>query len=43
LGAGNGDDLEKEFLADETARDRFALFWEAIAGLGVKALSCFQE
>ena len=26
LRAGDGDDLEKEFLADEVARNKFALF-----------------
>jgi len=26
LGVGDGDDLEEEFLADEAARDGFALF-----------------
>ena len=26
LGAGDGDDLEEEFLVDEAARDGFALF-----------------
>jgi len=31
LGAGNGNDFE-EVLADETTRDVFALFWEAVAG-----------
>jgi len=43
LGAGNGDDLEEEFLADEAARDGFALFWGAVAKPEVKAFSCFQE
>ena len=32
LGAEDGDELEKGFLVDEATRDRFALFWEAIAG-----------
>jgi len=40
---GDGDDLEEEFLADEATRDEFALFWEAVAGLEVEALSCFWE
>ena len=31
LGAGNEDDLKKEFLVDETTRDVLALFWEAVA------------
>jgi len=26
LGVGDGDDLKKEFLADEAAEDEFALF-----------------
>ena len=34
-------DLEKEFLADEAAKDRFVLFWEATAKLEVEAFSCF--
>jgi len=40
---GDGDDLEKRFLVDKTAEDRFALFWEAIAVLEVKAFPCFWE
>jgi len=43
LRAENGDNLEEEFLADKAARDRFALFWEAVAELEVEAFSCFQE
>ena len=43
LGAGDGDDLREEFLADEAARDEFALFWEAMAGPEVEAFSCFRE
>jgi len=39
----NGDDLGKEFLADEAARNGFALFWEAVAELEVEAFPCFQE
>ncbi len=38
-----GDDLEEEFLADEAAGDRFALFWEVVAGLEVEAFPCFWE
>ena len=41
LGAGDGDDLEEEFLADEAAGDEFALFWEAVVGLEVEAFPCF--
>ena len=43
LGAGDRDDLEKGFLADEAAMDKFVLFWEAMAGLKMKAFSYFQE
>jgi len=35
--------LEEEFLADEATRNRFALFWEAVAKLEVEAFPCFQE
>jgi len=41
LGAGDRDDLEKEFLADEAARDEFALFWGAMAVPEVEAFPCF--
>ena len=43
MGAGDGDDLEKEFLADKATRDRFALFWGAVAVPEVEVFSCFQE
>jgi len=43
LGAGDGDDLEEEFLADEATGDGFALFWEAVTVLEVEAFPCFQE
>ena len=43
LGAGDRDDLQERFLADEIARDRFALFWEAMVGPEVEAFPCFQE
>ena len=43
LVAGDGDGLEKGFLADEAARDGFALLWEAVTELEVEAFSCFQE
>jgi len=41
LEAEDRDDLEEEFLVDEAARDGFALFWGAMAGLEVEAFSCF--
>ena len=41
LGAGDGDDLEEGILVDKTTRDRFALFWEIMAGLEVKAFPYF--
>ena len=41
LEAGDKDDLEEEFLADEATGDRFALFWEAMAGLEMEAFSYF--
>ena len=40
---GDGDDLEKEFLVDEAARNEFALFWKAAAVPEVEAFSYFQE
>ena len=43
LGAGDGEDLEEEFLADKVTRGVFALFWEAVAELEVEAFPCFQE
>jgi len=43
LGAGNRDDLEERFLADETARDMFALFWRAVAVPEMEDFPCFQE
>jgi len=43
LGAGDGNDLEKEFLADEAAGDGFALFWEAVVVPEVEAFPCFQK
>ena len=39
----NKDNLERNDLADKATRNRFALFWEAIALSEVDALSCFQE
>ena len=41
LGVGDRDGLEKVFLADEAARDGFALFWEAMTELEVETFSCF--
>ena len=41
LGVENEDNLKKGFLIDETARDKFALFWKAIIGLEVEAFPCF--
>ena len=44
LGIGDKNNFEeKEILTDETARNRFALFWEAIAGPEVEAFPCFLE
>jgi len=43
LRAGDRDDLEEEFLADEATGDGFALFWEAVAELEVEAFPCFSE
>ena len=43
LGAENGDDLEEEFLVDEAVRDRFVLFWEAVAVPEVETFSYFWE
>jgi len=37
----NGDDLGEGVLADETAGDGFALFWEAVAGPKMEVFSCF--
>ena len=41
LGAGDGDDLEEEFLVDRVAGAEFALFWEAMAEPEVEAFSYF--
>ena len=41
LEAGDKSDLEKELLADEATRDKFALFWKTMAGLEVEAFPCF--
>jgi len=39
----DGDDFEKRFLADEAARNGFALFWVTVAGPEVEAFPCFQS
>ena len=41
LGAGDGDDLEERFLADEATRDGVVLLWEAMTELEVEAFPCF--
>ena len=41
--AGDGDDLEEEFLVDGVTGAEFALFWEAMAGPKVEAFPCFRE
>ena len=43
LRARDEGDLEEEFLVDETARDRFALFWGAVVVPEVEAFPCFRE
>jgi len=43
LGVEDKGNLEEELLADEAARDGFALFWEAVAGPKIEAFSCFQK
>ena len=43
LGVGGKGDLEEEFLVDEAARDRFALFWGAVAELEAEAFPCFWK
>jgi len=40
---GDRDDLEEEFLVDEAAEGRFALFWEAMAEPEVEAFPCFWK
>ena len=39
LGAEDRDGLEKRFLVDEAARDRFALLWEAMTEPEVECYS----
>jgi len=41
LEAGDRDDLEGRFLADEAAKGVFALLWEAVTELEVEAFPCF--
>jgi len=41
LGAGDRDDLEVRFLADEAAGGVFALLWKAVTELEVEDFSCF--
>ena len=41
--AEDRDDLEEEFLVDEAARDRFALFWGAVVVPKVEAFPYFWE
>ena len=41
LEARDRDNLEEEFLVGEAARDRFALFWRAVAVPEVEAFPCF--
>jgi len=43
LGVGDRDGLEEGFLADEAARDRFALLWKAVPEPEVEAFPCFQK
>ena len=41
LRVGNKDNFGKKILVDDTTRDEFALFWEAIAGLKIEAFPYF--
>ena len=41
LEVGDKDNLKEEFLVDEAAKDRFTLFWGAIAVPEMKAFSYF--
>ena len=41
LEVGDRDNLEEGFLADKATKDRFVLFWEAVAELEVEAFLCF--
>ena len=43
LEAEDGDDFKEEVLADEAAGDRFALFWETVAGPEIKAFFYFWK
>ena len=42
-GVSDEVDLDEKLLADETTRDKFALFWETVARLEVKAFPYFRE
>ena len=37
----DGDSLEEDVLIDEIVRDRFILFWKAVAWLEVEIFPCF--
>ena len=41
LEAGDEDDLEKDVLVDEATRDKFVLFWKAVAEPEIEAFTCF--
>ena len=41
MGVEDEGNLKEEFLVDEATRDRFVLFWEAMAVLEVEAFPCF--
>jgi len=40
---GDKDNFKKKVLANETAGDKFVLFWEAVAGPEMEARESFQE
>ena len=43
LRVGDGDSLGEDILVDKAARDRFVLFWKAVAEPEVETFPCFQE
>ena len=43
LGIRDKNGLEEDNLANKAIRNRFALFWEAVALLAEEVLSCFQK
>ena len=43
LEAEDKNGLEKDDLADKSARNVFILFWKAVALPAVEAFSCFQK